>query len=232
MSHIDSPQYIVPKEITPSSLVSPSSIFLYVLIFCVCIIYFRNVNITLSIIFGIFIAAICVYTLYLHEITTMTNTEQLHKIKAENIKPESKYISKYTDFTDFIFSIQDFYVYNPQSYENIIKALDTFIEIYEDVLIDNSLAGDYYSIAETHKLLALNSLHSIIIMIPSNKKLINKLNDAMKTFEELLNKYLVVIYEQNEKYIKDNGYFNNTKLIELNVAPYNKYKNEMYDQYY
>lgn len=231
-SKINDPNNIVQKEKSLISLISPSSIFIYVLIFCVCIIYFRNTNITLGIIFGIFVATVCVYVLYLREITTMTSTEQLHKIKAENIKPTSKHISKYTDFTDFIFSIQDFYVYNPQSYENIITTLDTFIEIYEDVLIDNSLAGDYYSIAEARKLLALNYLHSIIMMIPSDKKLINKLNEALKTFEQLFNKYLVVIYEKNEKYIKDNGYFNNTKLIELNIAPYNKYKNETYDQYY
>lgn len=217
---------------SPISLISPSSIFTYVLIFCICIIYFRNTNITLGIIFGIFVASVCVYVLYLREITTMTSNEQLHQIKADNIKPKSKYISKYTDFTDFIFSIQDFYVYNPQSYENIIKELDTFIEIYEDILIDNSLAGNYYSIAETRKLMALNSLHSIIMIIPSDKKLINKLNEAMKTFEQLFNKYLLVIYEKNETYIKEHGYFNNTKIIELNISPYNKYKNETYDQYY
>lgn len=222
----------IPNDNTPISLVSPSSIFIYVLVFCTCIIYFRSIDMSLGIIFGIFVAAVCVYVLYWHEITNMTNTEQLHKIKADNIKPMPKYISKYTDFTDFIFSIQDFYIYNPQSYENIIKDLDTFIEIYEYVLIDNSLAGDYYSIAEARKLLALNSLHSVIMMIPSDKKIINKLNDALKTFEQLLNKYLLVIYEKNEKYIKDKGYFNNTKLIELNIAPYNKYKNETYDQYY
>ena len=212
--------------------ISPSSIFIYFIIFCVSIIYFRNINITLGVLLGLLIASICVYLLYLREITAMSNADILHQVKTENIKPTSENIAKYPDFTDLIFSIQDLYIYNPQSYENMIKTLDTFIEVLDDVMIDNSLAGEYYSIAEMRKEIALNSLQSIIIMIPPNKKLISKLNDAMQIFEQLFNKYLMIIYEKNIQYIKDNGYFNNTKLIELNIAPYNKYKNETFDQYY
>ena len=212
--------------------VEPSSIFVYFIIFCVSIIYFRNINMTLGILFGILFASICIYLLYLREVTTLSNSEQLHKIKSENIRPLSINISKYDDFTDFIFSIQDLYIYNPQAYENMINALDTFIEIYDDVLLDNSLAGEYYSIAETRKELALNNLQSIIIMAPANKKVTSKINESLKIFEELFNKYLTIIYDQNNKYIKDKGYFNNTKVIELNIDAYNKYNSETYDQYY
>lgn len=212
--------------------ISPSSIFTYAIIFCISIIYFRNTNITLGVFLGIIFAIICSYALFYREITTNSNKEQLHKIKSENIVPVPENLTKYTDLTDFVFSIQDFYIYNPQSYENMVHALDTFVNVYEDVLIDNSLAGDFYSIADAQKLLALNALHSVIMMIPSSKKLIHKLDDSMKILESILNKYLVTIYEKNKLYIQENGFFNNSKVIELNVAPYNKYKNETFDQYY
>lgn len=213
-------------------LIKPSSIFLYIVIFCICIIYFRNINITLGIFVGIIFASICIYVLYINETTDAFNTVQLHKTKHDNIFPASKKLDNYTDLTDFVFSIQDFYVYNPQAYEDMVKSLDTFLEVYEDVLIDTSLAGQYFSIAETHKETTLNNLQSIIITIPPNKKLINKLNDALKIFEELLNKYLLVIDMKNKEYISEHGYFNNTKLIELNISPYNKYTANAYDKFY
>lgn len=214
------------------SNISASSMFLYAIIFCGCIAYFRCFDITLGTIIGIIVAIVFIYLIYHREITTLSNTEQLHETKAEFIHPIPVHVTKYKDLTDFVFSIQDFYVYNPQLYENMINAIDTFMEMYEDILLDNSLAGQYYENADTHKLLALNALHSIIIMIPPNKNLINKLNESMKTLETLLNKYLYEIYEKNKQFINENGYFNNSKVIDLKVAPYNKYKNEQFDQYY
>lgn len=212
--------------------ISSSSIFIYAVILCGFIVYFREVNITLGIIVGMISALSIIYLLYQYETTSDVNKKKLHQIKTENIFPTPKNISKYEDLTDFVFSVQDFYEYNPQSYEDMIHAVDTFIEVYEDVLLDHSLAGNYYSIAETHKLLALNALHSIIMLIPSSKKLIGKLNDSMKTLEILLNKYLYVIYQTNDSYVKENGYFNNTKVIDLKISPHNQYKNETMDQFY
>ena len=209
-----------------------SSIFVYFVIFCVCIVYFRNINITLGTLLGIILSILIMCVLYYSETTTLNNTTQLHNLKSTAIKPTPKNIIKYNDLTDYIFSIQDFYEYNPQAYESLINAIDTFIEIYETILLDNALAGDYYAIAESRKLYALNSLHSIIIMIPPNKIVIKKINTAMEILEALLNKYLMLIYNANENYIKTHGYFNNTKVIELNIKPYNTYKQNDLIQYY
>lgn len=206
-----------------------NTILICAIVFCICIIYFKKINIFL----GFTVALLICYGIYYNQQLLSNNDDALHQIKLDNIRPiPKKKIGEYKNFTDFIFSIQEFYVYNPQTYENMVDAIDIFIEIYEDTKINNALSGEYYALAESQKLLALNALHSVIMMIPSSKLLIKKLNDACKTLEELMNNYLFKIYEYNKKYIKENGYFNNSKIIDLNISPYNKYLTDHYDQYY
>lgn len=205
--------------------ISATSIFIYIIVICVCFIYFRRINVTLGNIFGVGCAALCIYILYLRETTDMNNAEKLHDIKFSHITPSLKNIAKYADFTDFIFSIQDLYIYNPQSFENMCHAIDTFIDIYEKILLDNSLAGEFYAIAEKRKDLALDNLRSIIVMIPPNKNIIKKLNKSVEVLETLCNNYLLIIYDANNKYISENGYFNNTKIIDPKIIPYNKFRN-------
>lgn len=232
MDVLTSSKFIFPNEFTNKINVNPSSIFMYCVIFCVCIVYFRNTNITLSIIVGLCVASIITYVIYKREMETLENTERIHKIKSDYITPIPNKITKYEDLTDLIFSIQDFYIYNPQSYELLIKSLDTFIDVYENCMTDNSLSGQLFENAKTHKLLSLNYLHSIIIMIPSNKSLIDKLNKSMNTLENLLNTYLIQIYDKNNEYTKTNGYFNSSKIIDLNISPYNQYDCNNQTQYY
>lgn len=214
------------------SIISASSVFKYAVIFCICILYFQYTNITINFLFGMFIAMVWIYVLYIREIDALDNSEQLHEIKSNHIIPKPEKLTKYHDITDLIFSIQDLYEYNPDAFEKLVKYTDTFFDVYEVTLSDHSLAGSNYSIAESHKLLALNALHSLIISVPSDKKLISKLNNAMEMFEKLLNNYIISIHEINTEYVKINGYFNNSKIIELNIFPYNKYAPENLEQYY
>lgn len=211
---------------------SAQSIFLYLIIFCTCVAYFQNVNITIGRLFGMLVASLLIYILYSYERENNIDNTKIHAIESNNIEKFSNKIINYIDLTDFIFSIRDFYIYNPQAYENIIKSVEIFLEIYENVMLDNSMAGESYTIANIHKEVALNNLHSIIIMIPANKKIIGKLNDSMIILEKLLNRYLTKIINANKKFIEDNGYFNNTKIIEHDILPYNKYNAYSYDKFY
>lgn len=209
-----------------------NSLFIYFIVVITSIMYFRTLNIGLNTLLGLIVASIIIYIYYQNEVSDQTDKEALHQLKADNIYPSPKLISKYVDLTDFIFSIQDFYEYNPQAYENMIHALDTFLEIYEEVQIDSSLAGRHYDNADSQKSLILNNLHSIIISIPSSKLLIKKLDNSLQTLEELINNYLTVIYEANQNYIKTHGYFNNTKIINLNVKPFDSSFDETDGKYY
>jgi hypothetical protein len=212
--------------------ISSKSIFLYTIIVVSCLLYFKHIHISLNYIIGICVSVIIIAVLYKYEIETYQNTEKLHEIKKGYIFPPSDKISQYKEITDIVFSIQDFYEYNPQAFESMINSLETFLNIYENISDDNSLSGDLYKNADNYKLLVLNHLHSIIIMIPSDKNLIEKLNNSMKNMEEILNDYLTKIYDIHKNYVDKNGYYNNTKLIELNIYPYNHYDSNTITQYY
>jgi hypothetical protein len=214
-----------------NSNISSKSLFLYGVIMYGLTAYFLRQHITLNLLCGVVISIVIIYILYQKEIDNNENIKNMHTIKSKYITPTPTYLTKYDDLTDFVFSIQDFYEYNPQAYENMVDSIDTFVEIYDTVLLNKELAGDYFSIADSYKLLALNALQSIIITIPSNKNLINKLNESMQTLEKILNNYIYIIYQKNNEYITEKGYFNNTKLIDLKISPYNKCNNTMINSY-
>ena len=205
--------------------ISSKQLFIYSVILCCLISYFRHIDISPNVVIGTIFASAIIIILQIKSDENNNDINNLQKIKLSEIYPTPKIFTKYIDISDLIFSIQDFYTYNPQAYENMIQSIDKFMEIYEYILLDKSLAGDYYSIADTYKRISVNELHSIIISIPADKKLISKLNNATKTLEIVLNKYLYVIYQSNEKHINENGYFNNTKLLSYQINPINKFEN-------
>lgn len=202
------------------SSISSKSIFLYCVIICFSIVYFRNINVTLGTLTGLILVTIIIVFLYYQEILNISNAENLHDLKVNNIVPQTENIKKFKDITDFIFSIQELYEYNPQAFEELVIIIDEFLEIYGYVILDYSLAGEYYSQMEQCKVSSINRLHSLIFTVPSSKLLIQKLNNSMEVLENLLNKYLLEIYDLNKNYVGDHGFYNNTKYIELNVKPF------------
>lgn len=212
--------------------IKPLSIFTYLILFTSIIAYVKYNKISFGYVFGVVLAIIIIYLLIIHEKTEVAGDKQLHELKNSYIEPKTININKYEDLTDFVFSVQDFYHYNPPSFIEMITSIDTFLEIYEEVNIDNSLAGSLFVNANEQRLNALNSLHSFIITIPSDKNIIDKLNKSTKTLEQMLNIYLTKIYDINKKYIEKNGVFNDTVHIDLNIAPYNQYSAERHGQFY
>lgn len=201
--------------------ISSKEFVVYISIFVGIIIFFQYKNISIGALFGCIIAIITIYLVYKYNSELVTGEKKIHQIKSDNILPKPENIQKYTDMTDFIFSIQDFYTYNPQVFENIVQKIDDFLNMFANTMIDSALAGENYFHAERYKQLILTDLRSIMIMIPSDKKLIKKLDKSVSQLDTLLNNYLIQIYEKNKNYIKTNGYFNNTKVINLGMIPYN-----------
>ena len=73
---------------------------------------------------------------------------------------------------------------------------------------------------------ALNSLHSIIFKIPSNKNIENKLSNAIEQLDILLSKYII-----NIKNIYMNSPYNiNKKLLDDDIEPKNLYDNDMFEK--
>jgi hypothetical protein len=205
-------------------------LFLYSVIFVALLYYFKNINISLNVLF------VCVITLFIiiytndkEKIISSTKKEN-NKIKLNEIKPRPKNINEHSEIIDFLFSIQDFHIYNPQAYEEMIDYIDIFFSIYESIKITPKNNNKFFSIIEQRKHDALNSLHSLIFTIPSDKNMTNKLNISINTLEELLNKYLNEIYHIHNEYLYNTGYNIEHKPLENNIGPKanNFYKNELF----
>lgn len=130
--------------------------------------------------------------------------------------PKSKYINDYNNKTikNFIYLNQEFYYYNKQSFIDMVANIDSFLSIYEDIVIDNTQSGKLYNILVSYKKEALLNLRSIKISCPDKKQVIQKINNALIDLEKILNRYLYDVYLKNDNYIKTNGYNTDTQIIQ------------------
>lgn len=206
------------------------TLFNYIVICLIIYLYFRDVSIGLNIIIVIFSCYIAIT--FLHEKQTNLlelESEQMKK-KLDSIRPklETSYsFEDKKDIVDFIYSVQDLYVYNPETYEEFIDNLNTFFIIYD---IDFYIF-DYYTIALSKKENATNCFHSLIYKLPNVKVLTDKFNRAHKRLETLLTKYMNDIYSKCQKHIIINGYNINTKIPNKGPMEYNNYVNNHFQIY-
>jgi hypothetical protein len=194
--------------------ISLKLLFFYCCLFCILYLYFNRKIIITIIIF-----------LIIFTITSLYNNKLVDNVeyKKQLNYPKSRYIEENKELTDFLYSIQEFYNYNPQLYIELVSSIDNVLSIYDYININNALAGSLYNSIEKQKFIALDCLQSIVILIPDDRKVIEKLNKSIKILEEILNRYLYDVYKINNNYIKINGYNIETKLININDnIPYNE----------
>ena len=189
------------------------TLFWYVVIFILIIFIFSNKNIGLNVVFGTIIAMIVIHTMYSDYTKTQLMIEEHNTTKKNLIVPNPIKSIKYEQIVNFLFSIQDLYDYNPQSYEDMIEHIDYFFNMYEEVLVNNRSAGYNYQLMNDQKKNILNSLQAIIYKMPINTEYDQKLENAVGTLRNILNGYLdkVNYFYKNDIYI--NGYNINTKII-------------------
>ena len=196
------------------------SIFMYVVTFVFTLILFKRLTIKLNIILAVILV---VYELQKKHNYTGIIHEQ-HDTKIKYIMPRIESIKEYEDIVDFLFTIQDFYVYNPQAYEEMIDNIDSLFILYKEVRISNNNCTPLYNIMESKRKNAMNALHSIIYNLPPNKIQTNKLNKAILQLEYILNEYLNEVRTICKKIPKRNGYTNKYNIILEGPEPYNKHK--------
>jgi hypothetical protein len=184
--------------------------------------------IDLSIILSLVIGTLVIFYMDYKKQDEIKEKDNIIRQKYDSIRPYSEIVGKYDDFIDFLYSIQDMYIYNPQAYEEMVDNIDEFLKIYEQVKLFPKLAGKNYSIAEKNKLIALNALHSIIYTLPPNKFYGNKLIRSIEKLDTLLSRYLKDIYIWNNNYNKTYGYTNESVVINKGPKPINFHSNEPY----
>jgi hypothetical protein len=169
---------------------------------------------------------------------TNTNLNQTNNIKLKHnklkkldyITPKlSNTLNTKNDIINYLFSIQDFYAYNPIVYQNIVEHLDIFFIRYDELMRNNSMAGNNYDVMDNEKRNIMNALNSIIFSLVPNKKYDNKLKHSIDSIDNILNKYMNNVEYINNKYIYDNGIKNKTKFIfKSKVKPLNTYNDTIF----
>lgn len=179
-------------------------IFFGICIFCIFFLITKK-----SYILSFILLSICIFIYFFYK--NKQNT--LLELKKSVLYPKSKWIMKEPKIYDFIFTIQEFYEYNPQVYIDIIVTIDKLLSLYNEIKINNYYAGQYYDKVKDLKLSALNSFQSFIYRLPDNNKIIDKYNNAKYKLEELLDYYTDDIIKLNKNYMHKNGIDYQTKLI-------------------
>lgn len=151
--------------------------------------------------------------------------------KQKMITPEiTSNIKSRDDLTDFIFSIQDLYAYNPIQYEEMISNIEYFYDKFQLSFVDNKTSDINYGLMEEYKRNALNSLKSIIFSIPTDNIIRTKINNATDNLDKILTNDLNKISYLIDENIYKNGYNVNTKIIDYDIKSSNEYISN-YDVY-
>jgi hypothetical protein len=207
------------------STLDNKTLFYYFVIFIAITFAFSTIKLGLNIIYGTIIAYFIINFLYSNYKKKQETENKTKSFQEANLLPKPKIFEKYGDIIKYLFSIQDFYIYNPQAYEDMTKSLDSFFRTYEETKNNSSQSGVNHGLMINYKRSATNSLHSIIYNLPNDVDYTNKLNDAIIIIQEILDKYLDKVKLINKKYLFENGYNNKTKIIDNLELPYNSFDN-------
>jgi hypothetical protein len=120
-------------------------------------------------------------------------------------------IKNYKDVANVLF-IPEVKYYNPQAYNDCVEYMDAFLENYELIKIDPSKAAYLYDNMLDDKKYIINSILSVSIKIPFEYNL----TDVIDNMNEILDKYLLEVYNIYNDYLDKNGYDSTTNIIHLN----------------
>lgn len=199
------------------------SLFLYIAMMLFSLYYFMKIDIRLNIILAIFIGTVVVAYVNEKRKTGLQIEEEQMEKKLEEIKPAPQYFENHKDIIDFLFSVQDYYNFNPEAYEECIDNMDAFMRLHDIILEGTDLCDDYYQIAESKKNNALNAFHSILFKLPNNKLVTEKFNRAHKRLETIMTDHLGELYDVCTNEVLLQGYNNNRKAINIGPKPANHY---------
>ena len=209
------------------------TLFIYIIITLISLFVFLKYDITLNIIFALFIAVIIIIYLNDKKVTASEAEQEDTKVKSDAIIPKSEIIDQNDKLLDFIFSIQDFYAYNPPAYEEFIANIESILKLQKDINTGVRNCAQYYTVMEMKVRNALNALSSILYMLPNDPYVTNKFNRAHKRLNTLLTELLNEVYAICNNDLINNGFNVNTLLIHTGPKEYNIYsKNDGSYEFY
>lgn len=197
-----------------------NDIFKYICIIVISVFIFSSTKIHFTLVIGLLFGIIICYYIYSKNLAV----RDIRKKILQKNKTNSQFIKYFPEIEDFIYNISDIKYYNIDAYYNIIRNIDAFLNIYNDIKIGVKYCKYNYDVAVDMKNNALNHLHSMIITIEENRILNNKLKLSLTILHKLLNKYLNEIIRICNNNIDIDGYSINTSYINKNeFYPANKF---------
>ncbi len=165
--------------------------------------------------YGLCLGGFIIYTYYYFNISL----KNINNYKKTQIRPYNEIYNNYPEFIDFIYSIQEYYYYNPPVFEEILNNIQYFLKHYQQCLLNLNVINDEYTILIKHKYDALNALHSLIITIPVTDYMHFKLNKIIQVLQILFDKYLSNIVNKHTIYTNNNGLNINYKILQNDNEP-------------
>jgi hypothetical protein len=204
-------------------VVDNKMIVIFLAIITICLYYFANCDIKTNFLIGLIVGVYIVYYINSKQVAD-SNVRQVHnEIKTKTIRPNVEFLSDKQELLDFVFSIQDLYVYNPLAYEDMISNIQDFLILHDNALISEKNISFNFDLMVQRKRDALNNLASIIYKSPDDKRMTNKLAVAVSRLEDILIPYLdKIIFTYNDDIYK-NGYDCTKSVIDLAPLPINTY---------
>ena len=138
------------------------------------------------------------------------HNEYIKKRKMNLIKLNKiKRINSDDRIVNIIYSIQGYYHYNQEAFEELIKNIEIFLELFELINIDIRYISLLYSNMVDRKKNIINTLVSFRIRLPIEYNVDEVIIDMNSILDDYLNKVYII----HTNYIKENGININTKLI-------------------
>src|SRR5690349_12803914 len=124
---------------------SNKDLFKYGVIAFVIFYIILKASLAINALFALIISIIVIGHWDAYNKTQYAISEHILQEKQQLLRPNPKLINKYDEMVNFLFSIQDFYVYNPRAYEEMVNFINNFFDCYEEVLLDSSVSGIRYN---------------------------------------------------------------------------------------
>ncbi len=168
--------------------------------------------------------------LFLGVIILFIYKKEQYESKLDIIKPELNIGNSNSDcdsgindeLIKFVFSVQDFYVFNPAAYDEFVESINSFKNIYDTIFSGKGLANYNYQLAENERKNILNSFHSLIYNLPPSKPHNSKFNESLERLEGILNVYMNNLYDRCVDYAYCNANVT-TRPINRGPAEYNTF---------
>jgi len=198
--------------------ISSEDLFKYAAVTIILLAIFRS-----NIFLAIFIAFLYIWYDYNRVRSTHVEPRVQEQLKVESLTPPPINFVDKNDIVDFLFSIQDWYHFNPLAYEEMTGNLEMFFELYTQIKLGSEFCDQYYQLAEMRKLAALNALQSMIFTLPTDKVTMDKFNRAHRRLNTILTGYQNRMYNACQYSLLKNGYNINRSVINLGPKEYNTY---------